>query len=617
MIFLIILILVFNIQNVFAQEVFKFFEFAPRSQDNIILGDKILIQPFIPFNDYLSIIGFWLENPTSTRINLKILLQNNLIIFEKNFTIPYIEKSWWGEEYLLPLGENLRINSGEEYKISITPTENSQLKFFTKNILELLQGSETYLYFPESLKTFTINNEKTNFTLKLSLYEGRENSPPVISNLQTIINNPRSVTISFNVNEPIIYNLEYRADSDLATSTYQIDYFQSCPPSTRNCLINLDVLPGKSYHFILKAIDFWNNFSLAEGNFQTPSETEYQQSQQENLQSTSGQITTFTTSSQPSQFLKSKENYQDQQRLEDKTKKSITQTITSEKNKDNYLINQNAEPLKSSSPIKEKETKKISTLSSTTSFSETSTAEKINFLEKINLIKQIQNIFKKSKLKFVFLIAFIVFFASIFFLTLKNKKKIFSFFQKNKAFTLFEISLVILLIGFIVLSLFLLVLNISNINANFVFNLKGTGDALLFFKEIERELRTMQNSNIGNYPIEIASSTKIVFYSDIDDDGLIERISYFIEGTELKKSIITPSGNPLSYNSSTEKILMVVKNLIVPQVIFSYYDTNNQTTTDVSKIKTIKTNLKIYQSFGKNMFENYIIVNPRNLRFQE
>jgi hypothetical protein len=625
MIFLIILSLFFSVQISFAQEVFKFFEFAPRSQENIVLKNNILKQPFIPFNDYLSIIGFWIENPETATINLKIYSPQNNLIFNKNFTLPQISPNWWGEEFKLPLNQNLNLESGQEYLIVITPVSDNKIKFYAKSTLELLQGSEDFLYFPETLKNLKLNNEEQNLTLKLSLYEGMENSPPIISNLQVIVNNPKNVTISFNSNEPIIYSLEYKSELETVTSSYQIDYFQNCPQSVRNCLINLNVLSGKNYYFLLKATDFWNNFSLVEGSFQTPNETEYQQSEQENLQSTSSQTISFPTSSQSSLSSEKEKNYQNQQNLNIKIQKSTIGIITDQKTQTNYSINQILESLKKNItkiPSLNKEEKEPSILSSY--FLSTLTIEnviekttKTTRLEKISFINQNKNknIPQKSKLKFNFLTIFIVSLFLISILIFKNK--IFSFFKKNKAFTILEISLILLIISFIISSLFLLVTNISNINVNFVFNLKGAGDALLFFKEIERELRMMQNSNIGNYPIELATSTKIVFYSDIDNDGLVERISYFIEGTELKKSIIVPSGNPLNYNLSTEKILTIVKNLIIPQEIFYYYDSNYQTTTDVSKIKNIKVNLKVYQSFSKNIFENYIIVSPRNLLFKE
>jgi hypothetical protein len=603
--FYITFILLFSFSLIFADEVFKFFEFAPREEENIILKDKILIQPFIAFNDYLSIIGFWLENPTTTKINLKILSQNNNLIFEKIFTIPTIEESWWGEEYLFPLGENLNINSGETYKIIIEPLETSNLKFFVKNLIELLQGPETYLYFPETLKPLIINNKGTDFTLKLSLYEGRENSSPVISNLRTIINSPQMVTIAFNSNEPITSKIDYKSNSENSTSTYQIDYFQSCPPGIKDCFFNLEVLPGKIYNFILKVSDFWGNFTLVEGSFQTPTQTQNEY---------------HTTTPTPS--IRFQQVQQNQQIIEN-NQKFISPRISFDEGKEKIKSKEVPEgkiqtsvgnvielsPSKVLLPAKETDESPTPTIFSFT----TSEIIAENISKKINFEDRGKNIFINSNLKFIFLIIFILLSLLIPFFVFKKKK---IFFKKRESFTLLEVLITLALIGFVILSLFLLILNIANFNTFFVFNLGSHQEMLLFFKEIEKELRTIQSSNIGNYPIEEASSTRITFYSDLNDDGLVERVRYYIYNDELRKSVITPSGNPLTYNSLTEKTFVVVKNLVVPQVIFTYFDQTMSTTTDISKIKTIRVNLKVFQSLRKSTLENYIIVSPRNLGFK-
>jgi len=184
-----------------------------------------------------------------------------------------------------------------------------------------------------------------------------------------------------------------------------------------------------------------------------------------------------------------------------------------------------------------------------------------------------------------------------------------------KAFTILEISLALFIVTLITISIFLLVLNITNFNAYFIFGLGNYQDIQLTFNEMKKELKSMQPSNIGNYPIEEASSTKLTFYSDLDNDSLIEKITYFVDNDVFKKSIIVPTGNPLVYDPSQAKTKIVVRNLVGPQIVFSYYDKNLQSTQDVAQIRIIKVNLKTYTDYKKKtVFEDYIIVNPRNLK---
>lgn len=269
---LIFIIFYYPIFLVKAQTVFKFFEFAPRSTDKIILDDTKLVQPFIPFNDFLSGFDLFLNNPEGGEFNLYILDKYNNLLWQKKAVLPSINGGWYGEPYFFSLGDNYGIRSGEEYRLVIENFSLPKLEIFMKNLLEILQGTESGLYFPETLKPLKINNQTSDYTLKLSLYENKEYLPPIISNFKIEMVSPRSVKIIFNSNEPIIYKLDYRKDSENSTSTYSINYFENCPYSIRNCEIGLNVLPDSHYIFILTASDYWNNTTTLKGEFDTPQE---------------------------------------------------------------------------------------------------------------------------------------------------------------------------------------------------------------------------------------------------------------------------------------------------------------------------------------------------------
>lgn len=94
-------------------------------------------------------------------------------------------------------------------------------------------------------------------------------------------------------------------------------------------------------------------------------------------------------------------------------------------------------------------------------------------------------------------------------------------------------------------------------------------------QDFVNELRTANYSSIGAYPIEKAAAQEIVFYSNIDSDSWRERIHYYLSGTILKKGITKPSGTPLTYNTSTEKITEVAHDVVSgTSSIFYYYDDN-------------------------------------------
>ena len=113
-------------------------------------------------------------------------------------------------------------------------------------------------------------------------------------------------------------------------------------------------------------------------------------------------------------------------------------------------------------------------------------------------------------------------------------------------------------------------------------SISGAQDARAVLRTMAREIRTASSSNLGTYTIATASPQTFIFYSDIDNDGLKERIRYFLDNTDLKKGVIKPSGNPLVYDPASETIVSVLVQNVRndTQNIFDYYDTNYDGTTD-------------------------------------
>lgn len=113
------------------------------------------------------------------------------------------------------------------------------------------------------------------------------------------------------------------------------------------------------------------------------------------------------------------------------------------------------------------------------------------------------------------------------------------------------------------------------------------------------EIRSIAQSNDGAYPISAAASSSFEFYSDIDQDGLFERVRYFLNGTTFQKGVIKPSGSPLAYATSSEQLRDLVYNMVVPSQIFSYYDSTATSTDSVAlsfpvnplDVKTVRVNL--------------------------
>ncbi len=184
-----------------------------------------------------------------------------------------------------------------------------------------------------------------------------------------------------------------------------------------------------------------------------------------------------------------------------------------------------------------------------------------------------------------------------------------------KAFTLIETFVSILIITIISAFLIFFVISLSSYSQFFIFSMGSQREVDFALNKMAKEMRTMNYSSNGAYPIEFATSNSIIFYSDVDNDGITERIRYFVENNILKRGLTKAFGTPPVYDLSKEKILNLVYNIESFQI--SYYDeTFNLLIPPIEnyKIKIIKVEIKTKPLFNKPSIGSYIIVSPRNLK---
>jgi len=109
---------------------------------------------------------------------------------------------------------------------------------------------------------------------------------------------------------------------------------------------------------------------------------------------------------------------------------------------------------------------------------------------------------------------------------------------------------------------------------------------------ISKEIRGANSSEQGDYPLLQVEEQDIVFYSDVDNDDLMEKIRYFRQDDTLIKTITEPgvlydySGNP-----STSTLSLYLNNQEEP--IFSYFNSDNVSTDIINNIRLININLRI------------------------
>lgn len=140
-----------------------------------------------------------------------------------------------------------------------------------------------------------------------------------------------------------------------------------------------------------------------------------------------------------------------------------------------------------------------------------------------------------------------------------------------------------------------------------------------------REVRNIRQAENGAYALERAWDQEFTFYSDIDLDGRAERVSYYLDGSDLTKSVIEPVGNPATYPEEQAKIRIAASNIQNGNnPIFYYYngdwpaDTVNNpldTPTRLSDTKLLRIDLQANpEGRDEKNFEIQSYIQVRNLK---
>lgn len=117
--------------------------------------------------------------------------------------------------------------------------------------------------------------------------------------------------------------------------------------------------------------------------------------------------------------------------------------------------------------------------------------------------------------------------------------------------------------------------NILSFNTTAYEGLSAQADLLKVMNVWSMELRTATVAENGAFPILEAGTNTLTFYSDIDDDGVVERVRYFLSGSKMRKGVIDPEGAPLSYVTSNESVTDQIQGVVNSATsIFQYFDSS-------------------------------------------
>lgn len=135
---------------------------------------------------------------------------------------------------------------------------------------------------------------------------------------------------------------------------------------------------------------------------------------------------------------------------------------------------------------------------------------------------------------------------------------------------LITLSIFIVLMGAITLFEYNIFSYPKNISGSY--NTAQSSEALL--RTMSKEMAMMMTGDNGSYALSFAGTSSVTFFSDVDSDGAVEQVRYYLSGTILNREVIEPSGSTVitysSGNGSTNNILGDIRNGTTS--VFTYYD---------------------------------------------
>lgn len=168
-----------------------------------------------------------------------------------------------------------------------------------------------------------------------------------------------------------------------------------------------------------------------------------------------------------------------------------------------------------------------------------------------------------------------------------------------RGFTLVEMLVVIFITGIVGIAINSMVVNFYKTNAYLLEETKAIDSAHRGLSTSFIDLREASYGDDGSYPIRSVSTSSITFFSDVNNDGVVEKIRLYLLNGSFYRGVTESTSTPPTYVGQPEfstTIANYVRNSTTTP-IFRFYDVNgtliSSSTVPIASIASISTSLMV------------------------
>jgi len=162
--------------------------------------------------------------------------------------------------------------------------------------------------------------------------------------------------------------------------------------------------------------------------------------------------------------------------------------------------------------------------------------------------------------------------------------------KTNRGLTMIESAIWISILSVTLISLMTSILYFYRTNKYAIQQSSAVSSAQSGIERMVRTIREASYSSQGAFPIVSIGQNDFIFYADVDTDPLIEKIHYYISGTNLIQGTTDATGDPPVYTTAeiASAISDYVRNLSEGVVTFRYYDTDGAEITNYAQRANVR-----------------------------